>query len=57
MAAGPMRHRSIRTAFLGSLAGALLSVFLKVLLVVKPLTAFLTNQVIGHFLLLFGLSQ
>ena len=55
MAAGAMRHRSIRTALLGSLAGAILNVFLKVLLVVKLLTAFLANQVIGHFSLLIWL--
>jgi hypothetical protein len=52
MAAGAVRHRSIRTALFGSLAGAILKVFLKVLLVVKLLTAFLANEVIGHFLLL-----
>lgn len=57
MAAGAMRHRSIRTALLGSLAGAVLSVLLKFLPVIKPLTAFLANQVIGHFLLLLDLSQ
>jgi hypothetical protein len=56
MAAGAMRHRSIRTAFLSSLAGALLNVFLKFLPVVKVLTTFLANQVIGHYLLLFDLS-
>jgi hypothetical protein len=53
IAAGAMRHRSIRIASLGSLAGALLDVFLKFLPIIKLLTAFLANQVIGHFLLLF----
>jgi hypothetical protein len=57
MAAGAVRHRSIRTAFLGSLAGAVLSMFLKFLPVIKALTTFLANQVIRHFLLLSDSSQ
>jgi hypothetical protein len=55
MAAGAMRHRSIRTALLGSLAGTLLCMFLKFLPVIKVLTAFLAYQVIGHFFAPFRL--